>query len=89
MNNKRIVNALAALILPRLDSLDQKCNRIISELSELKSTLRHSERNIDTLIDKLENSASELLKQAQMYHLELEKNLSEESSLFTLKIVKK
>ena len=47
------------------------------------------ERNIDTLIDKLENSASELLKQAQMYHLELEKNLSEESSLFTLKIVKK
>ena len=58
MNNKRIVNALAALILPGLDRLDQKCNRIISELSELKSTLRHSERNIDTLIDKLENSAS-------------------------------
>ena len=89
MNNKRIVNALAALILPGLDRLDQKCNWIIAELSELKSTLRHSERNIDTLIDKLENSASELLKQAQMYHLELEKNLSEESSLFTLKIVKK
>ena len=41
MNNKRIVNALAALILPGLDRLDQKCNRIISELSELKSTLRH------------------------------------------------
>lgn len=38
MNNKRIVNALAALILPGLDRLDQKCNRIISELSELKST---------------------------------------------------
>ena len=32
---------------------------------------------------------AELAERAQMYHLELEKNLSEESSLFTLKIVKK
>lgn len=88
MNNRRIVNVLAILILPRLDRLDQKCNRIIAELSDLKSTHCHSERSIDTLIDRLESSADELLMQAQMYHRDLEKHLNEESPLFTLKIVK-
>lgn len=83
MYNKRLIKAFGVLLLPKLDCLEHKCNRIIAELSELKTSVRPPERNIDALIDKLEDSADEMFRQSREYR----HNVEHDSPVFTLKIL--
>lgn len=86
MYNKRLIRPFGILLMPKLDRLEHKCNRIIADLSELKTSLCPPDRNLDKLIDKLEVSAEEMFRQSRQYRRNLEGNDS--SSIFTLKIVK-
>lgn len=88
MYNKRLIEAFGVLLLPKLDRLEDKCDRIISDLSELRTSLCHPDRNIDALIDKLEESADEMLRQSQTYRHNIEEQADSTTSLFTLKITK-
>lgn len=83
MNNKRLIKAFGKLLLPKLNCLEHKCNRIIADLSELKTTFSPSDRNIDALIDKLEDSADEMFRQSREYR----HNVEHGPSVFTLKIL--
>lgn len=84
MYNKRLIRAFGILLLPKLNRVEHKCNRIIAELSELRNTVCPPERNIDALIDKLEDSAREMYRQSQEYH----RSIEHDPSAFTLKILK-
>lgn len=85
MYNKRLIRAFGILLLPKLNRVEHKCDRIIAELSELRNIVRPPERNIDALIDKLEDTAEEMLRQSREHRCNMEEHGS--SSTFTLKIV--
>ena len=85
MNNKRLIRTFGILLLPKLNRVEHKCNRIIAELSELRYTVCPPERNIDALIDKLEDTAEEMLRQSREHRCNIEHG---DSSVFTLKVVK-
>lgn len=89
MNNKKLVETLCTLLLPKFQCLELKCDRIIAELSELKNTLSPTGRDIDTLIDKLEDSANEMFRQSLACRCSLEEQTDINPSVFTLKIVEK
>lgn len=87
MNDKKLVETLCDLLLPKFRSLELKCDRIIAELSELKNTLSPTCRDVDVLIDKLENAADSAFVQSMNYRCLLEESADNNSSVFTFKIV--
>lgn len=89
MYNKQTKHDLSRIILPRLLKVEEKCDRIISELSELKTIVRHKPHDdIDALIDSMERSANEMHRLSVIQREHLEASMSYGSSLFTLKVVK-
>lgn len=84
MYNKRLIRAFGILLLPKLNRVEHKCNRIIAELSELRNTICPPGRNIDALIGKLEDTAEEMLRQSREHRCNMEHG---NSSTLTLKIM--
>ena len=77
MNKKNrtycISQLLCCNLLPKLQTLENKCDRINAQLSEVKNLITSSPNEVDTLIDSIERTAQEMYKQSIVHRKYVER----------------
>lgn len=84
-NTYRINPILCRRILSKLQVIENKCDRITTELSEVKKLIASLPPGIDALLDSIGHSAKELHEQSIQHRKYVERTINGEPTMYVMR----